>query len=55
MRQKQSGSIAFRYLIIFVTTFGYVQWFFAEQDNEELKQQLMSIKFTQGDGHDFTK
>ncbi|BFM61702.1 MULTISPECIES: hypothetical protein [Acinetobacter] len=55
MRQKQSGSIAFRYLIIFVTTFGYVQWFFAEQDNEELKQQLMSIKFTQGDGHEFNK
>ncbi|WP_162901067.1 hypothetical protein [Acinetobacter nosocomialis] len=55
MRQKQLGSVAFRYLIIFVTTFGYVQWFFAEQDNEELKQQLVSIKSTQGDGHEFTK
>lgn len=55
MRQKQLGSIAFRYLIVFVTSFGYVQWFFAEQDNEVLKQQLMSIKSTQGDGHEFNK
>jgi hypothetical protein len=55
MRQKQLGSIAFGYLIIFVTVFGYTQWYFAEQDNEQLRHQLMSIKFTQGDGHEFTK
>ncbi|AOP63355.1 hypothetical protein DU202_02192 [Acinetobacter baumannii DU202] len=38
----------FTLLFLFVAIFGYTQWFFAEQDNEILRQELVSIKYSAG-------
>ncbi|WP_336021358.1 hypothetical protein [Acinetobacter pittii] len=42
----------FTLLFLFVAVFGYMQWFFAEQDNEILRQELVFMKYSTGSDHD---
>lgn len=41
--QNENKILAF--ICIFALSFGYIGWFFAEQDNELLRQELVSIKY----------
>ncbi|WP_290008320.1 hypothetical protein [Acinetobacter pittii] len=43
-------------LIFALSIFAFAGWFFAEQDNEILRQELVSLKYNMtGDRNDFTK
>ncbi|ADX93457.1 MULTISPECIES: hypothetical protein [Acinetobacter calcoaceticus/baumannii complex] len=43
-------------LIFALSIFAFVGWYFAEQDNEILRQELISLKYNMsGDHYDITK
>lgn len=41
--QKENQFLA--YICIFLICFGYGGWYFAELDNEALRQELVSLKY----------
>ncbi|MFW1760581.1 hypothetical protein [Acinetobacter calcoaceticus] len=41
----------FTLLFLFVSAFGYMQWFFAEQDNQILRDELVSLKHNMKGDH----
>lgn len=41
--KNENQSLA--YICIFLMCFGYVMWFFAEADNQQLRRELISIKY----------